>query len=296
MKYGDVTLGQVEAFINKIGGLEVWESVLRNESSVEIKSNSSKLFDKNGRRIPSRFLNHDVCDSDRSFKLLQPEINYVEVIERLKKNFPAQVEGADFLSAEEFKKRAESLIEQLRQDKSLANLLKGVWLPICLPKLFINDYGRSLEDVFFPAIENSYRSKFPDRSFDSFFLESVGNVSVVSGSRHEILLRKMIDGPVVGIVFFPLQGFSALAQREQLEKLPESILLCGAVDIATAMTAYPEVLVGNQHRPSYDCSAILLDENSIIDFHPEDDYIYVGLNERLNQAHGAWSGGLIFVG
>lgn len=250
MKYGDVTLGQVEAMINKIGGLEVWEAVLHDEVTVEVKEVFQKLFDKNGRRIP-RDLKSAVCDPYPSFKLVQPEINYATRLDRLGRFFPA---AATFSSTKEFQTRSEALLEQLRQDKLLSNLLNGVFLPICLPKIRIKDYGQALEEVFLVAVGKSYENQFSGRKFYNYRKgELETQVSIVEDS-HKRLLAEMEEGPVVGIQLFPLQGYSIYADREQMTSLPESLILSGAMDIATVITAYPDVLA-RENTPGYDCAA-----------------------------------------
>jgi len=257
MKYGDVTLGQVEAAINNLGGLDNWNAWLRGELTLEISEVVPKMFDKNGRRIPPRGLEYAVCDPDTNFRLNQPEIDYAGVINRLQRSFPSVMGNGRFLSAEDFKQKAEALLEQLRQDEVLANLLKGIWLPVCFPRLRIKNYGQSLEEIFLPAVENSYKNQFPDRVFENYRRgELAAAVTMVEGSRHEMLLSRMEEGPIVGIMFFPLQGFSVLAQREQMTSLPSSLLLSGAVDMATARVAYPEVMARDWNTPGYDCSAV----------------------------------------
>lgn len=251
MKYGDVTLGQVEVIINKIGGLENLQAILRGEMTVELKENIQKLFDKNGRRIPPRDLKSSVCDPDANFRIVQPEIDYAMRLNRLGRFFS----GVNFLSAEEFQARSKKLIEQLGQNQLLSNLLKGVHLPICLPKIKIADYGQSLENVFFPAVGKSYEEHFPSRKFYSYRKgELETQVSIIEDS-HKRLLANMDEEPVVGILFFPLQGYSIYADQEQMASLPESLILSGAMDIATAITTYPDVLARDWHTPGYDCAA-----------------------------------------
>jgi hypothetical protein len=298
MKYGDVTLGQVEAAINKIGGLDNWNAWLRGELNLELNAATSKIFDKNGRRIPSRNLKNAVCDLNSNFRLIQPEINYVEIITRLEQRFSGMLDKGRFFPRSEFDERIHTLLEQLRQDEFLANLLCGVWLPVCFPHLRIENYGQSLEEIFLPAVENAYKSQFPDRSFNNYRKgELAANVTYVEESRHGELLKRMERGPVAGIMFFPLQGFSVLAQREQISSLPSSLILCGAVDMATAIVAYPEVLARNINTPGYDCSAISwLSAAYSLFFRAYDDCLGFSGRGGLGDADDGFSGALLFLG
>lgn len=295
MKYGDVTLGQVEAMINKIGGLEVWEAVLRDEVTVEVKEVFQRLFDKNGRRIPPKDLKSSVCDPDTSFRLIPTDIDYIARLERLTKFFP---EEAGFVSANEFQARSEALLEQLRQDKLLSNLLNGVFLPICLPKIRIRDYGQALEEVFLVAVGKSYENQFSGRKFYSYRGELETQQVSIAEDSHKRLLAEMEERPVVGIQLFPLQGYSIYADREQMTSLPESLILSGAMDIATVITAYPDVLA-HENIPGYgyDCAA-----NS---WQSADDSLCFGVGDgglgfggagALGVAFGRCSGGLLFLG
>jgi len=107
----------------------------------------------------------------------------------------------------------------------------------------------------------------------------------------------MEQGPVAGIMFFPLQGYSVLAQREQMASLPSSLLLSGAVDMATAMAAYPDVLARDWNTPGYDCSAVSFRSSaSSLYFEAYDDHLEFGDCGLLDTPGGICSGGLVFVG
>lgn len=254
-----------------------------------------ELFDKNGRRIP-RDLKSSVCDPDTSFQLVQPEINYDERLARLIRFFP---EGIKFVSAGEFQDRSEALLEQLRQDELLSNLLNGAYFPICLPHFKMADYGKNLEEVFLKACRDSYVDYFiaPSRKFYNHREgELKDKVYIIEGSRHDHLIARMADEPVVGIQFFPLQGFSINADRKQMTSLPESLILSGAMDIATAIIAFPDVLARDWETPGYDCAAnSWRSAGRSLCFRALDDRLGFAGAAHLGYAGDVYSGGLLFL-
>jgi len=294
MKYGKFTLGEIEALINILGE-DVVYALLRGEIEFEIREVIRKLFDKNGRRIPPKGLKAAVCDPNKDFQLVQPGFGYEERLAQLVRYFP---KGTEFPSAEEFKARSEALVDQLRSDKFLANLLSGVYLPICLPRIESGDYGRMLEEVFIASAERAYKAEFPDRAFNNYRKgELSGQVSIISGSRHEKLIAEMGKGPVVGIQFFSLRGFSINASREQMESLPESCLLSGAIDFMTALAMYPDVLAGNWNTPGYLCSANSWRSGGYsLNAEAYDDSLGFDFAGHLAGAYAYFSSGLLFLG
>lgn len=263
-KYSHWSFGDAEALINAVGeedakGLASGALVaVRVGQTVEIREAVKTLFDRHGNRIPPRGLQAAVCDPNREFCFVKPDINESALIERLgraARHFPA---GTGFLPAAKFVERVHILIEQIKDDKQLANLLKGVYLPICLPLFDVVDYGQTLDEVFLPAVVAAYKTQFPERSFTNCRQGSLANhVAVVPGTRHEQLLARMAATPVAGLYFpNPLQGYSVYAQREQMATLPESFLLCGGLDTAVGWVMYPDVLARDFNTTVSDCSAL----------------------------------------
>lgn len=291
-KHGARPLGQVEAFLNMLNPADL-DRLLAGEASIEIVELIRKLVDKNGRMIPLAGMKSAVCDPNTSFKLVQPTINYAERINRLIRFFP----GRTFVSAEEFQKRSKALVEQLRQNPILSNLFNGVCLPVCYPQFKLGDYGEDLENVFLNAVGNSYKSHFPEREFYNHREgELKGKVSIVE-ENHKQLIAKMAEGPVVGIQFFPLQGFSINADRELMALLPKSLALSGPIDLATAITVYPDVLARDFNTPGYDCAAVSWGSADYsLFFWANDDKLRFDFTDDLRLADDAGSAGLVFLG
>jgi hypothetical protein len=282
------------ALVDAAGGRENLEAVLRGEKKMTFEDVIRKLVDKNGRLIPAKELKCNVCDPNKKFNLIQPQVDCAQRLNRFVQFLP----GMQFPSVAEFDLHVRALIGQLKNDSLLSNLLNGVYLPVCFPKLEISDYGKSLEEIFIAAAEKSYKVQFPERSFNNYRKgELAGKVGIVEGSRHEKLLAKMVEGPVVGIIFFPMQGFSIDASREQMSVLPESLLLSGSIDITTAAAMYPDVIGREYNTPGYLCSANTWQsaEYSLYAKADDDDFSFSNA-DYLAGADDYYSSGLFFIG
>lgn len=299
VKFGNRSLGWYEALLNKLGE-ENAQALLECEKSITWHDVVRTLVDKNGCVIPSRVLKNSYCNPNPDFYRRQPEINYFERLARQKEFFP---EGAGFLSAEEFEEQSRLLLDQISKDKLIKNLLKGVFLPVCFPHLKITkrNYGQISDEVFLIAAGHSYESQFSDRGWKFYNHRKgtlKGEVEIVEGSRHDQLIKKMAQGPVPGIYFpNPMQGFSVLASREQLNFLPETLLLSGVIDAATAMVAYPDVLARDYKTPGLDLAAVSWRSagHSLCFKAHVDSLDFPGCGP-LGHARDYYSGALLFLG
>lgn len=295
MKYGNWTLGQVEALINKLGENLALE-ILQGQKIVKIEEAIQSLFDKNGRRIPPKRLQNNVCDPDKNFYLKQPQIDYASRLVRFQEAF----HPGPCISAAELEGKSEELVEKIKNDSQISNLLKGVYLPIILPQIPKNfDYGELLETTFLAAVEKSYKKQFPNRDFYNYRKgELKKEVEIIKNTRHGQLIEKMKQGITIAIYFpNPLQGFSILASREQMQSLPESLFLCGGFDSATAMVMYPDILARDFHAPGHDLSALCWRSSDFsLFFGAYDDRLCFRFRAVLGVAHDSCSSGLLFLG
>ena len=292
--------GQSEALLRNVwlagggdqGGNEAVQALLRGEMKIVLQDATILLVDSTGRCIPLASMKGGHVDANRDFHLAQPEINYAVILARLQQFFGTEMK---FVSAEEFVKQAAALIARVREDKQVANLLKGVYLPIVLPQLKIADYGQTLEEVFLTAVQRAYQAQYPDRVFNNYRKgELAGRVGVVEESRHQQLVEKMAKGPVVLIHFpNPMQGFSIPGDRKMIGALPAGFMLAGALDTATSLVANTSTLAVNYNTPGLDCAAVRWRGRSLC-FRAND----VGLDfyNRDLSAIDTCSGGLSFVG
>jgi len=299
----DWTQGELNALLKKLGEenarqLMSGDLVLKTgEGGAELVKAVKKLFDKNGRRIPPKGLEAAVCDPDRDICFKQLDSDYGSRYAHY-----CEFSGHPDISPEEFQRRSEELIASLKADEQLANLLKGVCLPILVPKLANGfDYGQVMEEGL-RVVEKAYCRAFPDREFcDCLKGELAGKVKVAHPS-HEMLIKISMNEPRVGLYFpNPLQGFSVKAARAQMSDLPMELSLSGGLDTMVAMAMYPDVLARDHQTPGLDMAALswgssgdLLEDS--LGFKAEDAYLYFARGASLSIASGCDSAGLLFLG
>ena len=114
---------------------------------------------------------------------------------------------------------------------------------------------------------------------------------------HADVIGRLQAGEIIAI-HFPnvLQGFSILAQREQMAGLPGALALCGAIDTAESAVMHADTLFRDFHTPGLDCAAVQwrapgssLYFEAYVGQADFDDRVSLGL------AHGRSSGGLLFL-
>lgn len=296
------TAGQQLAMVKKLydgaGGddeaLKGFDGLVRGDFTAQVvfKDATAVLVDRNGRCIPLKDIKGKVLDANHDFRLVQPEINYGAILDRLQRFFGTEMK---FVSAGDFEKQAKALIAKLGEDKQAKNLLKGVYVPLVFPQLTITDYGRSLEEIFLAAVKRSYEEAFPGRSFTNYRTGTLaGQVKI--GTRHEKLLAMMAEGPVVGLWFAnPLQGFSIQACHEQIAAFQSGILLSGAIDTATAWVADPKTIARDGHTPCNDCAAVCW-QSAGYSLHFRASGGGASFDLRYLGASGRYSGSMVFVG
>lgn len=303
-KYSDWTRGQEEALLNIIGE-ENAKELLAGNISVEFKEVVKKLFDKNGRRIPEG-LSAKVCDADGNFRLDQPNLknehhyvdhfkhHYVDPITRLHECLNVDTG----ITAEGLKAETERLLALIQDNSQIANIARGVCLPVVLPQLTTSsDVGTILEQ-YLEGVSKSYEKTFSyRRSSINYKGRLAGEIDIVDGSRYDQLIERMKQGAIIGIHFpNPLQGFSVKASRQQMSTLPGGFVLSG-MDSLIAMVIYPEVLSRDQNTPGLDLAAFSWQSaRRSLRFWALNDRLDFQGTADLDCAFGAYSGGLFFCG
>lgn len=292
--------GQIAALIKAIGGQEAVGRLLRNEVEVTLTEIVRRYFDKNGRGIPDK-LQAKSCAPDSSFKLERPDIlanGFLQTAFERGENYLGDYLGRDKTPFEDYRKAIVELWEKLQDDEHLANLAKGTCLPLLLPQMSIDDLGTVTERLVETAGE-SYKECFPDRTWSNYRKGALtGNVSTVSGTRHERIIAQMADGPVSALYFpNPMQGFSVHAQREFEQILPESVSLTGTIEPAVAMTMYPKVLAHSYYTTGLECSAVQYKSSvQSLRWLALVDRLWFDCKVDLDNTSDWYSGGLLFVG
>lgn len=255
---------------------------------------SMKLVDIHGRAIPQKNMNV------ARVSMVQPLGNYTNRLARLKRHF---TKGMTFVSPREFRVHSAAILERVKGDTQIANLVNGVYLPICIPQMTVADYGTALEETFLSAVSSSYSEQFPNRLFNNNRKGKLaGKVTVVPKTRHQHLIEKMAQGPVVGI-YFPMAfpGFRVDATHQMIQMFPDDCTLSGALDISVAMVAYPDILARRGPYPPHTliCAAVTYVEGERPpSFHPH----YISKEENLGFgatspcAYYGSSGGVLVLG
>jgi len=295
-KIQDWTTGELNSLVKNLGGEDVARKIQKGEVKVSFEDVVKTLFDKHGRRIPER-LQANVCDADRNFRLDRPkldmETDFANRILRLHECLSIDTK----VTAEQLMAETERLLAIIKGNLQIANIVNSVCLPVVLPKLVTDDLGAELE-LYLAGVNNSYTKTFSDRSFNNYrkgYLN--GKVSIVNGGRHDHLISRMKEGPVIGL-HFPnsLQGFSNLADREQMSTLPKGLILSG-MDTPIAMVMYPDILARDWNTLGLDIAALQWRFASYsLYFKAFDVRLGFDYTRRLASARGDYSGGLLFLG
>lgn len=254
------------------------------------------LFDSYGRRIP-KDLASAVCDANRDFYLEQPTFNFEALAESYRRHFPRELV---FPSASELEDKGLAVIEWIKKQEQLANLVKGPHFILGFPKMLVPDYGQVLEEIYLTAVESAYKTQFPDRQFVNRRKGTLkGQVGIVEASRNRLHLL-LPEKSIVGI-WFPtcLQGFSSIADREQMATLlqPEKIWLTGAFEASAGIVGYTKIIARDYHTPGLDMAANSWQSSQCsLLCGANDGGLVFGAADRRAYSVGSYSGGLFCLG
>ena len=280
---------RLDRFIEKIGGIEVYDDVLEGKIILYPKKNESSFFDDSGRRIIGN-LSANVCDADQEFFFDNIQLTDKDYKEKIMvfRNY-----CHDQLTFNEFKTKVDNLIEAIKSNHLISNVLKGPWFPIILPttKDHFNIGQVIRHDI--ESIGENYRKTFPGRNF--LISSSFSETTLNKQGRQEELILMIMKNPIVGI-YFPsaLQGFSVPASREQMISLPEGFYLSG-IDAVWAMIMYPEYLALNFNVPGIYLAGLEISEIKTPYLAIYDDRMEViSMPSPKNHADGGTTQGLLF--
>lgn len=284
--------GQVEALLNSIGE-ENARNILAG-ASFEIKNFQRTLFDKNGRKIPSNF-EFSVCDAGNPIKLSGNTRSYQDLIY----GFPWEIRETLDNKGFDFESKTERLLKLISDNPQVSNILKGAWVPIIIPKLLWTIEGCFKEYLY--RAKCSYADFYNNHgAYHENKNSFCGKFYTDPRSRYDELIRKIRYDYCVGIYFLnPLQGYSVLAAREQMETLPKGLVLSGFESLI-AEIMYPHLIseqdtfldfgafswVLNPSDPKYTSYAL----------RTKDAGLTFGTTMSLNYSNSNYSSGLTFIG
>jgi hypothetical protein len=256
------------------------------------------LFDGNGRRRPHipKKLKSNICDADGDFRLDQPkleqDIDYANRVTILHESL-----GIDTgITGKQLRQEEQRLRKMIADMSQVANILKGVCLPVVLTKRHNDDIGEDLEWQM-EGVNRSYAKIFPDRRFYNYREGTLaGQVKIIKKSRYQAVWDRRASEHIITLFFpNPLQGFSINAQREQMASLAKfRFVLSGAVE---SMAMYSDVLASGRNRPGLELAALSWrSADYSLHFEASDDKLDFLAAGYLASAYDSFSGGLLFLG
>ena len=260
------------------------------------------LFDNCGWRVPSVEMRVFSDKPKWYYQIVQPRINYSEILERTKTHSPIKKN----LSENKFKSICEGLKNQIDQEESLRNLFCGVHIPFIAPQLQNEgDIGNELEKVSLPSVASSFKEKHPHLHCKATLQGSSklsGEITINHTSRFEDFRDAQKKGLVVGW-YFPqaLQEYDIESQRRQMESLPQwkNLCLSGHSDVAAALVGSPSLLISEKNYSPVLCLSALQHNDPQLMFcfkayghHLEFWCMSQMLTPEVTQVSEQWTGGL----
>ncbi|MFA5358927.1 MAG: hypothetical protein WC310_03875 [Patescibacteria group bacterium] len=305
--FDDLTHKQWIALGTKMGGVQKVIAVLQGDKNV-ILEDICVLVDKNGRCIPQRgVVTANVCDpsADYRFEGLTGYVNYATIILM----WEALFEQKAGMTPVEFEQRIEAIKQRvatwsMASKPQIANLFAGPHFPIILPQLPAGDHGIIIRNHILPVVERAYLMAFHNGEFTSNRHEDLAENTKIVDERHAKLVADLEQGPIPGIMCYPLQGFDIIAQQQMAALMPDFISLAGAIEPGVTLALYPKLLAGAK-TPNQDCSAIrwqpgLLDPSTLLyisrSYPDGDDECSFDGPYNLNDVYGHHSGGFFVRG
>lgn len=263
-----------------------------------------QYFDESGRRVPRDGLRVFSSDASTYYRLTQPIVDYGLILDRITTHQTVSLN----LSASEFKARTDLLLDQLRLDSSYSNMANGVCVPFACKRAPKHaDFGSELQSRLLPALHRAFNERYPDAHFKAVLQgnsELHGQISLHPHSRYDEFITACGEEPVVGL-YFPqaLQGFDVKSQQLQMHLLPESntikVCLSGGLDICTALTGVPELLIsGEFYTPIPIMSAYRHNDDRLVlllkAYGPHMEFWCMTnmLTKTITQVSEQWTGGI----
>jgi hypothetical protein len=288
-----MTNNQLDLFIEKLGGREIFDDVLNGRKIVYVKEPELMLFDDFGHKVPEN-VSTGFSQPEQEFNFDLIRLKDDDCQERLK---IFQQYGFDEITVQEFKTKIKELVTIIEENPWINNVLKGPWLPIIVPKTKIYSGFDQLIRHDIELAGESYRKFFPNRKFSisQDLISCFNQVTLSKESRQESLFEIVKKRPVIGIHFpTAFQGFSVQTSREQMKNLPDRFHLSG-IDTIWATIMYPDVLAKNFNVPGIYLSGLNFSSKKTLYFRVLDqEFIVLSMPALKNHADGGTTSGLFF--
>lgn len=256
------------------------------------------LFDEYGRRAPAGLKASVHAKTRRRFVCGQPKIDYAAIHDRISRHLNC----AGAISVADFQARAEAAFARVKANPATADMTNAVHVPFFLPKIAdatSADIGARLDEVFMPAVEKSFVEMFTTHVFNNHHKGGLADhLSVLPGSRHQVLLDKVTTETVVGVLFIALEEYSIPAAVEQMATLPDGFVLNGGYDTFAAFIGSPQLLYKKDTYPPLVWLAALAGEKPGVGYHFEAYGYNLTFNRRVHfdEAAEYWSSGIVVLG
>jgi len=259
-------------------------------------THQGRLFDDYGRVTPKGLTAPVNGVSRRYFSFPDIDTSLDEIYSRSSRHLNI---SEDVISLETFKARVEKIRKEIVSNEPISGIQNGIGVPFIVPQQKDADIGELLEQRFLPAVEASYRERFPDYSFVNHNTDHIaGNLQCLAESRHSLFMKAVESSTVVGILFPCLTEFSIPAAVEQVSALPKDILLGGALDTCAAFIGCPELLFKPEGYPPLIWMSGISGPKDDVGYHFEAYGYNLTFNRRahLGQVAEYWASSLVILG
>jgi len=163
------------------------------------------------------------------------------------------ISQANKVSIEKISSSLNELRSDIDQDQFLHNIVNGPSLPFYIQRNVKSDIGAILQNDLLPQLDSSFRESFPSSHFKIITQDKQhlsGRLLPTPESGYHAFFDQINSNDVIGFYFpaaFP--QFAISAQRQAFISIPSSLNIClsGPLDIVSAVTSFPTLLINPVH-------------------------------------------------
>lgn len=248
------------------------------------------LFDSDGRYIIESE-EYGYLYSRKYFALdkdNRDKINEKKIFTNLKENFNEKI----LISEQNFFDQLKEIDKKINKNEDYQNLKNCISVPFIIPKMESSDIGTNLEKTLLPALQSSYKKKFPEYDCINHIKDDFkGLMKLSKESRCEKIVENCLKKNIVGKIYFSLNEFSFLGAEKAISNMDKNFNLSGPYEVMSALVGVPDLLYNEEkYPPLLWFSAVKHAENTNIGFHIEPYGYNLHLNKRshLNLVAEYW--------